>query len=807
MKRFIDRYTVSDLLKYLCFFICFMMISCDDDFQMNLPLNVNSNELELAEAGGSTQVMVYATGKWTVEFETPVKWGSLDRLEGEGNSHFVFSFSQNFGAARKVNILLRKGEHSQVVSFTQAGLTPSMKFRKQEASLVKNKLQVVLPLSTNLKYNLDEIKLGVTYDDELSQEWMSEVLLTDSAVYFMALPNETGENRKARLSLDFEDGKGDKYATFVDVTQTTETPQLAFESPSVEFNKLGGQMLIPMLTNLQDCYSNITGAIMPVGGNVSGMFNIIAPSGDNLILDVNVNETGADRVAKIILTFTDADNNSYPFELTVKQTPLAYESITFETLRSLIPAAEGTLVIDQPFMIEGTVISDKDNPNIENNPNLTATSIDFSENGRTAYMQANDGSYGMRIKTTTPEENQFVRYSKANIVLTGLTLVKEANPERYTLTEVTPAAILSVTPGTPSSLSRKVRKINELTDADLYTFVSLQDIEFALSDGSYSNVNDGYQLQTDWNVKGTTAPRLDCAITSLRDKEGGSLYMLINGNVPWRRNGSGVPQGAGTFNGVLVHSKQLRYGAGEGNIGRYSIRPLLESDIEIDRSESSRFSSTLVEWNWNKGVLNGDKTTGVTPDICNDANKTATIRHSAGIAGALTNDFNDVSNDGSGKGSLSNRGFLYSSKWWDFANNEGEAFVVSFTTAGISGGNLNVCFSIGSGSGSAATCNAPLYWQVEYSVNGTDFSAVPGSEFYVKPLVWWSNTALFCNPGNTDYSFRLPDVLFNQSNVTLKLKAKYDICATATQPEGGKITAASPNVSVRLGALSIKYNK
>ena len=781
--------------------ICLCAGGCQDDFEMKLPLNVNSNELELAEGGGTTQVMVYSTGKWSVEFEQPIEWGSLDRLEGEGNGHFVFSYSQNFGAPRKVNILLKRGNQSQVVSFLQAGLTPSMKFKEAQVSLVKNHQKVKLPFSTNLKVNIPDFVIDVTYDDELSEEWVSDIVVSDSAVYFMALPNNLGENRKARLSLSYVDGKEESYATFIDLLQTTETPVLAFETETYEVNKLGGRLIIPFTTNLQASLSNMTVELTATWCEEP----VLASQGIQFF--VTPNETGQPRSITINLVYKDEAGTTFTFPVKVEQSATAYQALSFDMLRNLIPGVTGTLVIDQPFTLIGTVISDKNNPNLETNPNLTFSSIDFNENARTAYIQATDGSYGIRIKTTTPDENIFMRYATVDLSLQGLTLVKEANPERYTLTDVTAATVLKTMPGTASALAQKNKKIGELTDADLYTFVSLAETEFALSDGAYTNVNDGYQILTDWSPKGTTAPRVDCAMINVRDKGGDELNMLLNSNVSWRRKGNGVPKGSGTLNGILVHTKLLRYGFGEGEIGRYAIRPLEEEDIAIDKNETSRFSNTLVEWNWNKGVLNGDATTGVTPDIYNAENKSATITHSEGLAGALTSDYNDVRNDGSGKGVVSNQAFQYVSRWWNAEKNTGEAFVVQFSTAGVNSQNLNVCFSIGSGNGGAAACNAPTYWQLEYSTNGTDYNVLNNSDFCVRPVVWWSNTALFCSPGNRDYSFRLPDGLFNQPKVYLKLKAKRNICSTATSSEGGVITATTPTVNVRLGALSIKYNK
>ena len=489
--------------------------------------------------------------------------------------------------------------------------------------------------------------------------------------------------------------------------------------------------------------------------------------------------------------------------------PLMAQQSSFSDIRALISESSGTLKIEQPLTVKGLVISDYGNPNLETNPNITFNTIDFDENEKTAYVQSEDGSLGFRLKFTDKAPSSLLRYSKVVLDLSGTTLVKEANPTRYTIKEVLSTNIQQVDNGVPTDLAQKSKTIAQLTDEDLYTFVSLADVEFALSDGSYSNVNDGYQIQTAWNPRGavpTNGPRLDCYPARIRDKEGSSVAMLINAMVPWRRKGNGVPKGSGILNGILVHTKLLRYGVGEGEIGRYSIRPLAETDIAIAKEEESRFSETLVEWNWNSKTIKGSATEGLTPDIMNPANTNATISHTAGATATLTNDFNGLTNAESSKGGVPNSGICFPGIYWDFEKNQGDGFLIRFSTEGIQSSNLNLCFSIGSGSGSDKTCTAPVYWSVWYSTDGQQFTEIDQS-VCVRPLVWWSNTALFCCAGNADYSILLPEKLFDQPQVTLKLVAKNTICATPTAAEGGTIKPDTAPVNVRLGAVSVKYNK
>ena len=142
---------------------------------------------------------------------------------------------------------------------------------------------------------------------------------------------------------------------------------------------------------------------------------------------------------------------------------------------------------------------------------------------------------------------------------------------------------------------RQEKSIGQLTDEDIYTYVSLREVEFALPDGSYTNVNEGYF---------GTANHTSCVPRTLCDKDGGAISMLVNNKTPWRRDGSGMPKGKGTLSGVIVHDLQPRYGyTNEGYIGRYSVRVLEKEEIDLAASESSSNRQTLVEWNWNNAEV------------------------------------------------------------------------------------------------------------------------------------------------------------------------------------------------------------
>lgn len=805
MKSNNNIYTIK---KYCHFIFCTLVmlsaifVSCEDDSDMDLSLAVNSNGLKLPATGGSTHIMVYSTGEWKAEFLQPVDWASINKVEEKGNSSIFFTYSQNFGAARKVIINLMKENETEQIAVVQEGVTPTLKFPVTKYTVPKTSLPHRFNLTSNLKHNLDSIKVNILYDDETSEDWVSNIEIAEESFSFYALENNLGETRSARVTLSFTDGLDKEYSTFVDITQSMEEATIEQQTNETNFTKFEAQGSVTLAGNMLTSLSFFQPNIVYTKGSGDWIENLNI-GGVTFTYDVANNESGTDRSAKIQLTL-EAKNKTFTIEHTINQFATAYNIYSISQLKALISGTSGQLVItDAMAAVSGIIISEKGNPNMESNPNTTFNKIDFTENEKTAYMQSTDGSTGLRIKTLTTGDNVFARYSKATVMLSGLTLVKESNPERYTLKDLGASNILEIEPGSASNIVQKEKYIGNLTDNDIYTFVTLKDVEFSLPYGGYMNVNTGYTVKSNWNTQGITdGGYVDAVPTSFRDNKGGSMRLLINALVPWNRNL--LPKGSGTMSGIIVNDKLIRYGINDGNIGRYSLRVIEESDIKLT---SSAKAATLVEWNWIKngtdisgiGTVSKDGDGNVLPAI-GSGKLYCTGSTTTGL-GAQPIYFADAASK-----EVINSAMHYAAKWWNTTKNEGEAFVFNFSTSGISGNNFTINFTQGAGSGSAATLGFPTYWQVEYSTDGTSYTTLPNSTYCVRPLGWWGGTLLFVTQGLTDHTFSLPTSLLGKTSVYVRLKPKSNVCTTSTGAENGTLDSSSSAVNVRVGFVSFKYS-
>lgn len=728
-----------------------LLTGCEMDSDMNLPLNVDSNKYTLTSDAGSTQVRIYSTGEWSVRLSEDVEWASINRLNGSGNTPVLFKYGANYGVPRTVDIIFTRGGLEQAVRMTQEGEDPILSLEESRIEIFSNPWDLRIGLDNNLREDYKQIRDTIVYsvipdedDDETpepDEEWIENLAVGTDAVTFSTLKNNSPRKRQAAITLTYIDAKEKKHAVTLTVTQATEEACMTFTPYRAKTTRKATTIKAELKHNL---------------GSLLG---------------------------KVVCTPT-------------------YEA----DYRTLIKGESGQVVINNPeASFEGIVISDKDNANVETTPNTARNATDYTVNAKTAYVQMLDGSYGYRLQFDAADDNTLKRYSQVKISLNGVTLTKEADPERYTLSGLTAANIVSQTPGTASDLIRKEKSIGQLTDEDIYTYVSLREVEFALPDGSYTNVNEGYF---------GTANHTSCVPRTLCDKDGGAISMLVNNKTPWRRDGSGMPKGKGTLSGVIVHDLQPRYGyTNEGYIGRYSVRVLEKEEIDLAASESSSNRQTLVEWNWNNAEVRTNADGTIAPDRGNGSLWCT----DPAAKYLLDNEYNGLTTSAG----LNSKNALKfeNTYWWDFAENTGYAVALKFSTEGA-GANLSLNFTNSQGNAGGTSIYGPVYWQVEYSTDGVNFTVLPESGFCCRPFVYWQGAGgkdlSYCAvPGYADRVFILPDALRNRPEVTLLIKARSTQCiasntATVDQGDTGTITsdmAANKRSPMRFGTIAVKSNK
>ena len=487
------------------------------------------------------------------------------------------------------------------------------------------------------------------------------------------------------------------------------------------------------------------------------------------------NNTDTPRTSIVSFTYIDGWGEKFELRVFITQANRNDEfgkTVSFEQLRQM--ATEEGFEVTEDINIKGWVVSDFRSKNMAFNPNTLYSTVDTSVSARTAYLESENGEYGVRLFFNDAEDNELRRYSKMEIGLKGAKIVKELNPERYAIIGLEAENLLSGEAGTAADIPAKRKSINELTDNDIYTFVTLPNTEFVFKDGAYVNYYEGYALLSsvndfadDSNAKPNN--RMDCWASVLYDANGDGIYMSLNSLVEWRRKGNGVPQGSGDMSGVIVHEQNPRYG---DYIGRYQIRPVDEADVLSIGDTGARYK-TLAEWNGKYSykfslytVANVGKAYAakgvdsiIPPDDAESypnaelrcENKTSTgaypLQANAHFnaldpgntidreGNPIPESHQDTKKNGQSWSVLGNRAsnaFYLADHdvkgWYKWADNEetGKKEIIGYngvcidlSTSGISGSKFCLAFNFVAGTGSGASSKAyPAHWCVEYTTNG-----------------------------------------------------------------------------------------
>lgn len=532
---------------------------------------------------------------------------------------------------------------------------------------------------------------------------------------------------------------------------------------------------------------------------------------------------------------------SFLLAATVSQT--SAQTVGFEAVRAMANA-EGTPVA-QSTVIEGVVIGDCGSPNMDNNPNLNYYSVDTSVNDCTNYIQSADGRYGFRLQFDHSMYNRLPRYARATLDLAGATVVRQNNPERYTVKGLTSANIVRVEAGDPSAVAVKHKRISELCDADVYTYVLLDDVCFTFRNGCYTNIWEPYAQPSSVNSMLEPNGRMDswaALVSDASDCERG-IYMLVNTKCEWRRSGKPVPQGRGSVGGVVVFPWQRRYG---GWMGRYGIRPIDEKDINVGNKRKEYPFRTHVGWFYddnpsaeltfeNMGTVAGVKSAKYSGDAVLAEVGSGKLWSDSQAFVMLASDYNAL--NAANKGWVANAALRFdapSSAWYEW-NAAGEmtgtkSVFVEFSTEKLRAAQMLFCFRFGAGAQSCETSyDFPAQWCVEYSTDGgRTFErlrevATGKSVIAMRALPWWdkvlkergnlkAKTSYDAAMGYTDHAFVLPHDCFLRKRVTVRITPANDLLAdVSANPKAntvGKRKASAYNdhkTVIRFGEIAVMY--
>ncbi|MBP5397848.1 MAG: BACON domain-containing protein [Bacteroidales bacterium] len=822
-------------LTYILLSVLLLASCAKKEFIYDYPLALSSVKNELAATSGRTQVIVYANGDWSASLPDDCDWASLEQDKGHGLGEFVFNWKANGGAVRKTTVTVVCGlERTKIDMVQKSGVgVPTITFPYTSVTVARVGGNAVIPFETNIPSSeIGKARLSVRTSAGTAVDWVRNATLYAGALGFEMDSNDGTASRSAIFTVEYTDEIGSSVTSNVTVKQSLSTPSINFDAASAytQYFCRPSTVKIPFTTNMSLFIPSLL-----AGAETNTSWAVVRHDGKNadyLTIDLEGNTKSQERVALVSMSYTDPAGVSYVFGLYLVQKAYS-EAVSMSQLKATISGDEGTAAFPGEGILEAIVIGDCTNANMDINP-LTGSGVrDFTVNARTNYLTATDGSDGLRVLFDSKDDHLLRRGQRVYVDLHGLTLRKEANPTRYTL-EGLSSANVSVSPEAGGVVVRE-RTLSTLTDEDIYTCVKLKGLEFTFKSGAYTNSHDGYQrllrLPNYPNSRGeainyggaASGYQLeDCTPCSLRDASGKDIYALINDETPWRRYGNGVPQGCCDVTGILTHSV-LPGWAYRGDLGRYQVRILEEEDIA---PVAAAFSKTLIAWNWGKGASSLSREEAAKPTYPENPAFSSMTSNMDGLANVkfnniATHDYNNLVNpvitgdDANSKGLVSGGCISWgrtSGLFWASDNTADlEAapwFCFGFSTASVSGTNLvfNWTAAQGTSRGTATNIFAPSVWKVEYSTDGTTFTALDKT-YAIHPIVWWKNNcAVTAVDGLHMYTTALPATLFGQDRVYVRIRAAAaKAIASDYSSEDGGVLKDSDNY-VRFGEISVQYN-
>ncbi len=606
---------------------------------------------------------------------------------------------------------------------------------------------------------------------------------TGKAYAIVAVTDNNGQLPRATSLVVKANGKTDT----IRLQQLGLTPTLAINDATAQSIPNGGTFKTPITTNIPLAKMTVSYRYEPAD-QVDWVSQLKLENG-YLHFKVDSNRSIVDRSAFLKLSYLDALGVTTQDSIEIKQgLGISYKDAVlkdFSYVKQILAAG----VVQENIYIEGTVISDKGHPNIAKNLNNPANkhTLDKTENAIAVYVQSADGKSGLYFKTKTPGENIFNFNDHVKIWLKGTTLTRYMNPDRAIVSGVTVTHIIQKE-AQGGLLQPREKYMSELTDADLYTYVKLKDVEISIPFGAFTNINEGYTA------------RMDCYPTSIRDIRGNSMYMLTNLDVPYRRDGNAVPQGSGAITGILVAETLERYG---GNIGKYAIRPLQRADIALQQDRSNGFSKVLVEWSRYRKEYAATPTTAanpLTPDIGQGKITQSGVAPFDFTGNGLytTTDYNGLIQEPTTvKGAVADGGWG-AKNWWSAADNRGQYWEIALSTAGITQpvslqveGNVDI--------------GGPRNFVVEWADSNDDAAAWSTvASFTFEDVANYSNTLLTQVAGYKALNFQLPQAASGLANLYIRLRAADNTAGSTTSDRGAVIDNTK---SCRLVYVSVKCNK
>ena len=331
MKSRIGIYFLAVLLPVLA--------SCDYRYELE-GLRVQSKLYNLKASEGSTPVIIYAGGDWTVSLTEQVDWAELDRDHGSGQGQVMFTYSANDWLARMVGVVVEcQGLRDTVMMVQAAGMTETvLRFSKADFDVPGCSGRLNAPYETNLGDFRSLLKTEILYGDDAAGDWVTDVELDTTALSCKVM-SYSGSMlvRKAKIVLYVDDGAGNSVADTIRVCQSSADPYIKLFCPD-KVEATGGLVNLGIDSNLGDYMDSLISTVSLdfAGADPWASVDLQQSSDQSLVLMLNGN-TQVERTMNV--SFSNTDNEGKIHKFSTALTQLCSELIVSGTNESVVDSS------------------------------------------------------------------------------------------------------------------------------------------------------------------------------------------------------------------------------------------------------------------------------------------------------------------------------------------------------------------------------------------------------------------------------------------------------------------------------------
>lgn len=217
----------SFLYLAACGLVALLVSACrkTEDYKFSTDLAIDSRIVRLNANADTTQIIVYADGKWSIEPAEETDWMQLQSTAGNGKGSVRAEVTDNNGQLpRAVKLIVRAAGKTDTISLQQRGLVPQVAIADTTLQSIANGGSLKTVIATNVP--LEKMTIDYRYEDAAQTGWLKEVSISNGYLFVKADTNKTATARTGMLTLSYLDALG---TTTRDSVRIRQHPGMSFD--------------------------------------------------------------------------------------------------------------------------------------------------------------------------------------------------------------------------------------------------------------------------------------------------------------------------------------------------------------------------------------------------------------------------------------------------------------------------------------------------------------------------------------------------------------------------------------------------